>query len=41
MHNKNCKLVILDLDIDTTSLIGTAIFQMTLVISEVERKLIL
>ena len=41
MHNKNCKLVILDIDIDTTLFIETVMFQMTLVISKVERKLIL
>ncbi len=40
LQHKNCKLVILDMDIDTTSLMGTAMFQMTSVISEVERKLI-
>ena len=41
MYNKNCKLVILDIDIDTTLFIETVMFQMTLVISKVERKLIL
>jgi site-specific DNA recombinase len=38
LQDNYCKLVILD--IDTTTLMETAMFQMTLVISEVERKLI-
>lgn len=40
LQDNQCKLVILDMDIDTTTLMGTAMFQMTSVISEVERKLI-
>jgi site-specific DNA recombinase len=40
LQDNECKLVILDMDIDTTTLMGNAMFQMTSVISEVERKLI-
>jgi site-specific DNA recombinase len=40
LQDNQCKLVILDMDIDTTTLMETAMFQITSVISEVERKLI-
>ena len=40
LHNKGCKLVILDLNIDTTTNPGMAMFQMLSTVSEFERKLI-
>jgi DNA invertase Pin-like site-specific DNA recombinase len=40
LHKANCKLVILDLCIDTTTIQGTMMFQISSVMSETERKLI-
>ena len=40
LYNAKCKLVILDLQIDTTTIMGETMFQISSVISQTERKLI-
>ncbi len=40
IHKSNCKLVILDLQIDTTHYMGQAMFEITSTISQIERNLI-